>query len=132
MSVELVTEARASDELPRDIEAPPHTMYRPAGVPLLDENTDRPWWFWLIPGETYRLRHDGTGWRVTAGSWLAGDIYRLATERRELADVLPTAGGPLALDPLTVYVILQAAGRWVLIPGGQATPGRLLGVSGTS
>jgi hypothetical protein len=78
-------------------------MYAPDGVAL--EN-DGHWEHWMAPGETYEIRHDGTGWRVTCQTWTDGHIRRLADERGMFVSALPMAeSGDVDLDPGVGYAI---------------------------
>lgn len=101
---DLVTEY-AADEPPYDLEAPPQTMYRPAGVPLINDGS---WRYWMMPGSAYNLDHDGTGWRVTCQTWPTGHTYRLADQDGSFVGSLPLAGGELLLDPQCGYELREA------------------------
>jgi hypothetical protein len=86
--------------------------YRPVATPVLN---DGKWHHWVVPGERYRLAHDGTGWRVTCDTWPAGThIFRLATPDDAFADSLPLADGRIALDLGKVYEIRPDGIGWAL------------------
>ncbi|WP_018348025.1 hypothetical protein [Longispora albida] len=56
--------------------------------------------YWMVPGETYVLRHDGTSWTVTGGGWSEpGHTYRLT--------------GGLPLDPARDYLLSRGGAGWV-------------------
>jgi len=86
----------------------PAAWFRPAGRPLLNDGM---WSFWMLPGETYRLAFDGTGWVTSCPSWVDAHVRRLATLAGSMAATLPvrTDAGALTLDPAHTYA-LQPSG----------------------
>lgn len=93
--------------------------YRPVGTPMLN---DGKWHYWIDPNhETYRIGHDGTGWRVTCDYWGAGGTpfphtYRLVTADFAFTDRLPTDAGPVVLEVGATYELRREAvfGPWGL------------------
>ncbi|MGH3679755.1 MAG: hypothetical protein ACRDT2_05775 [Natronosporangium sp.] len=114
---DLLTEEYANEPA-YDLEAPPQTTYRPVGVPLINDGM---WHHWMMSGESYRLEHDGTGWRVTGGSWPGGRIYRLADIDGELVATLPLVnGGILTLEPRRAYRLQEVQWcHWVVLDAGR-------------
>ncbi|MGY0234944.1 hypothetical protein [Longispora urticae] len=71
--------------------------------------------YWLVPGDTYRLRFVGFHWQVTGGSWfVTGHSYRLTRAGMPLVSV-PTDRGEVVLLPSHEYLIHHAGeGDWWL------------------
>jgi hypothetical protein len=89
--------------------------YRPDGIVL--EN-DGIYHHWMLPGFTYDMAHDGTGWRVTCVTWpsdRSSHVYRLSRGGRQFVTALPTVDGSVELDPATTYTVTQVAGAWSLV-----------------
>jgi hypothetical protein len=80
------------------------TDYRPVQTPVLNDGR---WHYWMIPGEDYGVRHDGTGWRVTCWTWTTDThVYRLASaDMWEFADRLPVDDGTVTLNPGRAYTL---------------------------
>jgi hypothetical protein len=76
---------------------------RPVDRPLRNDGFHR---YWMLSGERYRLRHDGTGWHVT-NELFGRHVYRFV-------DRLPVVGGQLVLDQSAVYEIREQEpmGSW--------------------
>jgi hypothetical protein len=91
--------------------SPPRTDYRPHGTPLLNDGRFH---YWMQPGEDYAIDHDGTGWRVTCGTWPDDHTYRLATATWELTDRLPVGDGFVMLDPTHRHVLRYERYAWIL------------------
>lgn len=75
--------------------------YAPVHVPVMNDGMFR---HWVIPGERYRVNHDGIGWRVTCEIW-DKHVRRLADESGAFVSELPGAGGPISLEPGVEYEI---------------------------
>ncbi|WP_412541713.1 hypothetical protein R8Z50_03915 [Longispora sp. K20-0274] len=71
--------------------------------------------YWMTPGDTYGVIHDGDTWTVAGGVWTEfGHTYRLVAGDRPV-ESLPTRRGPLPLDPVRVYQLqADAAGDWLV------------------
>lgn len=103
------TEAEHTEAGPRHL-----VMLRPAGVGVRNDGYRG---YWMLPGQTYRLAHDGTGWRVTCPDWTDGHVLRLvdAEDGRQIVDVLPGDEGSHRLEPGRVYELReQTPGVWGL------------------
>lgn len=100
-----------------DLEAGPETTYRPARVTLAGEYRS---WYWMDLGESYRLWHDGTSWRVASQTQITGlgrdyRVDRLANLEGEYVSTLPAVDGPVALVPGAEYVLREEhRRRWVV------------------
>ncbi|MFK3983393.1 hypothetical protein ACI2K4_23795 [Micromonospora sp. NPDC050397] len=92
---------------------PARTMYQPVGVPLRNDGIFR---HWMLRGETYRLEHDGTGWRVHND--LFGDHeYRLVdAQDAQYVSRFLLSGGELFLAAGSIYEIrtVEPMGPWAL------------------
>ena len=109
----LEMEGRAQED-PDGPGSRPIVHYRPVSTPVLNDGN---WHHWVVPGERYRIGHDGTGWRVTCETWPAGThIFRLATPGGAFADVLPGSDGPIPLKVGMTYEIRPDSryGPWAL------------------
>lgn len=94
------------------VDLSPTGAAQPQGRPLRNDGVHR---HWLISGRTYRLEHDGVGWRVTCQQTADAHIYRLALEDGEtMADTLSTDGGRVRLTVGAVYELVEAGGGWEL------------------
>ncbi|WP_412540579.1 hypothetical protein R8Z50_33020 [Longispora sp. K20-0274] len=70
--------------------------------------------YWLVPGESYGLVHDGVTWTVTGGAWTeAGHTYRLLRVGHTVVSV-PTLHGDESLDPDHTYIAQHASDGWEL------------------
>ncbi len=92
--------------------SPSRTCYRPVGVVL---QNDGRWHYWISPGETYRIGHDGTGWRVTCWSWAGGHVYRFVSPDGAPTDRLTLSDRVVELDSDAAYEIRSAGGSWDLL-----------------
>ncbi|MGY0236080.1 hypothetical protein [Longispora urticae] len=92
-------------------------LFRVRGL-VLHADTDYP--YWLAPGPTYGLVHDGRSWTVSGGPWVTpGRTYRLWRSGVPAAAV-PTSHGEACLARGSVYLA-----RWG--PGGGWRLWRLAG-----
>ncbi|WP_412539270.1 hypothetical protein R8Z50_25935 [Longispora sp. K20-0274] len=70
--------------------------------------------YWLIPGDTYGLAHDGHTWTVTGGPWTEpGHTYRLLRSGHP-ATSIPTTHGDESLDPGHTYQTHHGPEGWEL------------------
>jgi hypothetical protein len=90
------------------------TLRRPTGVGVRNDGYRG---FWMLPGLTYRIQHDGTGFRVTCRDWTDGHVLRLvdALDGRTHVDALDTTDGALALNVGAAYEVREETpGVWAL------------------
>ncbi|MBG6141656.1 hypothetical protein [Longispora fulva] len=84
-------------------------LFRVRGL-VLRADADYP--YWLTPGVTYGLVHDGVSWTVSGGPWVApGRVYRLWGSGVPACSV-PTSHGVARLVPGLAYLA-----RWGPGPG---------------
>ncbi|GIG57251.1 hypothetical protein Lfu02_16230 [Longispora fulva] len=71
--------------------------------------------YWMTPGDTYGVVHDGGTWTVAGGVWTeVGHTYRLVDDGGPM-ESLPTRLGPLPLDPGRGYQLqVDEAGDWLV------------------
>lgn len=83
------------------------TTYRPTDRLLRNDGIQH---YWMLPGLTYRLEHDGTGWRVTCRDWTdTSHIYRLAEPQdyHYMSTLTADDGADVALTPGQRYELRQ-------------------------
>lgn len=113
----VATESRQTDDY-EGAGSRPLTLLRPVGRPLRNDGIRH---HWVQAGFTYRVEHDGTGWRVDSPDWSGdwtGHTYRLVegTDMHHV-DTLPTPdGGLVRLAPGQAYELRETApgGAWGL------------------
>lgn len=95
---------------------PARRMYQPVGVPLRDDGIFR---HWMLRGETYRLEHDGTGWRVHNDLFGRHEYHLVGAQDARHVTRLPLIDGEGVLAAGTAYEIREAEpmGFWVIICG---------------
>ncbi|RKR92232.1 hypothetical protein BDK92_6668 [Micromonospora pisi] len=95
------------------IDAASRSMYQPVSTPLRNDGIFR---HWMLRGETYRLEHDGTGWRVH-NDLFGHHEYRLVdAQDAQYVAQLPLGAGELHLEAGTRYEIrtIEPMGPWAL------------------
>ncbi|MGW4464044.1 hypothetical protein [Micromonospora sp. NPDC004704] len=87
------------------------TMYQPIGVPLRNDGIFR---HWMLRGETYRLEHDGTGWRVHNDLFGRHEYRLVDAQDAQHVGQLPLVDGELTLSAETIYEIRtdEPMGPW--------------------
>ena len=75
---------------------------RPAGVSLQNDGFHP---YWAVPGYTYHIDHDGTGYAVREYA-VGGHVFRLASAPNTLTDTVRTVeGATYTLDPSRSYTL---------------------------
>ncbi|MGY0234754.1 hypothetical protein [Longispora urticae] len=78
------------------------------------EEGDGVYAYWLVPGESYGLHHDGVTWTVAGGAWTEpGHTYRLLRNGQPTM-LVPTEHGDEWLDPDHGHVTHHGPGGWEL------------------
>ncbi|GIG57510.1 hypothetical protein Lfu02_18820 [Longispora fulva] len=92
-------------------------LYRIIGLCLHDEfcaDGDGVYAYWLVPGETYGIHHDGVTWTVAGGAWTEpGHTYRLLDDGHP-ATAVPMLHGDEPLDPECAYIAHHGPECWEL------------------